>query len=329
MPGTPGMPAAAPGAQMAPGGGFAGPPPPPQVVQHIIQPQGESVLAQSLKESVEAQAKMVDRLSRELSDISRKIDQRPQVVPITVTMSSPQSPQAPPPPSYMRPIIIQVPQQPQPSVRPEAYGEGGSLGLPPLDTDQTKNGGKGLPRYAKDTPEQAAEKPDQKQQAKKPEPETSLEEVPEKPIKKRNAEKEKKSGAEVRKELRDYINQVQKKLDEGPRTTTRTPGELLDYLEKLSEYLPERHKRKFRASDERLTMVMLKARLAGRKNLREKITESYRPLVTKKADPITRPVLVDTFSYLKDLSAWHPDKTIGTALKDKIDTLITKVGGVK
>jgi hypothetical protein len=73
----------------------------------------------------------------------------------------------------------------------------------------------------------------------------------------------------------------------------------------------------------------LKARLSGRKNLREKITEGYRPQVMKKAEPITRPVLMDTFSYLKDLSSWHPDKTIGAALKDKIDSLISKVGGAK
>ncbi len=301
LPGT-GMPTGAPAA------------PPTQVIQHILQPQGESVLAQSLKESVEAQSRMVDKISRELSDLSCRIDQRPQIVPVTVTMNQPQ--QAPPPPSYMRPIIVQVPSKEKPSVPPEAYGEGGSLGLPPQGHDPAKEDEKGLPRYAKETAEKAEE------------PETTLVEVPEKPLKERNAEKAKKSGSDVRKELRDYLNHVKEKLDDTPRAN-RSPEELLDYLEKLSEYLPERQKRKFRASDERLTMVMLKARLAGRKNLREKITERYRPRVTGKADPITRSVMVDTFSYLKDLSAWHPDKTIGAALKDKIDTLISKVGGVR
>ncbi len=135
-----------------------------------------------------------------------------------------------------------------------------------------------------------------------------------------------KSAEEVRKELRDYLNHVKEKLGSGPQAK-RTPRELLDYLEKLSEYLPERHKRKFRASGERLTMEMLKSRLEGRKGLRDKIVQSYRPQAPQKPDSLTRPLLVDTFSYLKDLSAWHPDKTLGAALRDKIDSLISRVGG--
>ena len=153
-----------------------------------------------------------------------------------------------------------------------------------MNQGKDRNAEKGLPRYAEDK-----------------EPETVLVEVPEEPEKKPQQRKKKKSGADVRKQLRDYLNRVKDKLDE-KAPHSRSPGELLDYLEKLSEYLPERQKRKFRASDERLTMVMLKARLAGRKNLREKITESYRPLVTKKAEHITRPVLMDTFSYLVRIS---------------------------
>jgi hypothetical protein len=37
--------------------------------------------------------------------------------------------------------------------------------------------------------------------------------------------------------------------------------------------------------------------------------------------------MVDTFSYLKDLSAWHPDKNISTAMKERIGSLISRVGG--
>jgi hypothetical protein len=138
----------------------------------------------------------------------------------------------------------------------------------------------------------------------------------------------KKSGNDVRKELRDYLTHVKEKLEEPPKKA-KGPGELLDYLEKLSEYLPERYKRKFRASDERLTLEMLKKRLAGYRGLREKIADTYRPAAPVKKETLTPSRVVDTFSYLKDLSAWHPDKKIGAAMKERIDSLIARVGGVR
>ncbi len=73
----------------------APPPPQPAVAQPAnltLSPQGESVLAQSLKESVAAQSKVVDKLFDEMRDLSRKIDERrPQqpLPPIVLNMQQP------------------------------------------------------------------------------------------------------------------------------------------------------------------------------------------------------------------------------------------------
>ena len=71
-----------------------------------------------------------------------------------------------------------------------------------------------------------------------------------------------RTSDDVRKELRDYLNGVRDKLDKGDGTPSG-PSDLLDYLGKLSDYLPENEKKRFRGSNERLAMESLKARLAG------------------------------------------------------------------
>ena len=124
-----------------------------------------------------------------------------------------------------------------------------------------------------------------------------------------------KSSDDVRKELRDYLNGVRDRLEKGGGASN--PGDLLDYLGKLSDYLPEREKKRFRGSNERLAMESLKAQLAGKKGLRQKVAESFRPTVPRRKEPMTRSRVVDTFSYLKDLAAWHPDKAVGAAMREQ------------
>jgi hypothetical protein len=125
--------------------------------------------------------------------------------------------------------------------------------------------------------------------------------------------------------LRDYLDDVRGKLDKGPGTPS-SPGDLLDYLGKLSDYLPEREKERFQGSDERLAMESLKAQLAGKKGLRQKIADTIRPVVPRRKEPLTRSLIVDTFSYLKDLSAWHPDKAVAAAMRERIESIITRMG---
>ena len=166
------------------------------------------------------------------------------------------------------------------------------------------------------TPAAPSEEPDE-------EPPPTAKQVP-------NSEPDKpaRTGEDVRQELRDYLNGVRDKLDKGAAPPSK-PGDLLDYLGKLSDYLPERDKKRFRGSNERLAMESLKAQLAGKKGLRQKIAESFRPVVPHRKEPMTRSLIVDTFSYLKDLSAWHPDKAIAAAMKERIESIVAQMGSLK
>jgi len=76
-------------------------------------------------------------------------------------------------------------------------------------------------------------------------------------------------------------------------------------------------------------MESLKAQLAGKKGLRQKIAESFRPVVPHRKEPMTRSLIVDTFSYLKDLSAWHPDKAIAAAMRERIESIVVQMGSLK
>jgi hypothetical protein len=137
-----------------------------------------------------------------------------------------------------------------------------------------------------------------------------------------------RTGEDVRQELRDYLNGVRDKLDKEAAPPSK-PGDLLDYLGKLSDYLPERDKKRFRGSNERLAMESLKAQLAWKKGLRQKIAESFQPVVPHRKEPMTRSLIVDTFSYLKDLSAWHPDKEIAAAMRERIESIVAQMGSLK
>ena len=118
------------------------------------------------------------------------------------------------------------------------------------------------------------------------------------------------------------------KLDKGAAAPSDS-GNQLDYLGKLSDYLPERDKNQFRGSNERLAMESLKAQRAGKKGLRQKIAEFFRPVVPHRKEPMTRSLIVDTFSYLKDLSAWHPDKAVAAAMRERIESIVAQVGSLK
>jgi hypothetical protein len=134
-----------------------------------------------------------------------------------------------------------------------------------------------------------------------------------------------RSSDDVRQELRDYLNGVKDKLEK-KAAPAGSPGDLLDYLGKLSDYLPEREKKRFRGSTERLAMESLKAQLAGKKGLRQKIAKKFHPTIPRRKEPLTRSLVVDTFAYLKDLVAWLPDKTVASAMENQIGSLVARMG---
>ena len=404
------------------------PPAPPsapaQPAPLALSPQGESVLANSLKESVAAQSKVVDKLFDEMRDLSRKIDEKrappQQMPPIMLTM--------PPGPPPTRPMVPDYPTHgPQPQgfpryasdveeldeatteAPPEAATEAPAQAAPEGAAGETAEelavappaAVRKRPRVSAAPSEGGTEPGPGRAAAPETGPgagpgieevgEVSLEEVPEElppeapprgaaplgldgvgPITETEPEPEidtgeqeqpeaeletlegpeaamaeaapapgteraaagptpesaSRSSDEVRRELRSYLDGVRGRLDKGG--TKASPGDLLDYLGKLSDYLPDREKRKFRGSNERLAMESLKARLAGHKGLREKVAEQFRPKKTPRRPPrMTRSRVVDTFSYLRDLAAWHPDKAVAEAMRERIESIVSRMGRLR
>jgi len=145
------------------------------------------------------------------------------------------------------------------------------------------------------------------------------------------------TATDLRQEMRDYIDGVRKRLearpvappDAGPLVVTQENGHktgaLLDYLAKLSEYLPEREKSRFQGSDVRLTMERIRSRLSGGHGLTRTVDERYpTPAAT---GPLTRPVLFEAFSYLRGLAKSHPQPDVGAALARRIEEVIVRIGG--
>jgi hypothetical protein len=56
------------------------------------------------------------------------------------------------------------------------------------------------------------------------------------------------------------------------------------------------------------------------------VSKRYHPLVPQRTVPLNRPRIVDTFSYLKDLAGWLPDRSVGAAMRERLDSLIARMG---
>ena len=108
-----------------------------------------------------------------------------------------------------------------------------------------------------------------------------------------------------------------------PENGHRT-GALLDYLTKLSEYLPEREKSRFLGSDVRRSMERIRSWLSGGHGPAETTGARHHPPTA--ARPLTRPLLVDAFSYLRGLAGSHPDPAVGAALAKRIEEVIVRIG---
>jgi hypothetical protein len=164
-----------------------------------------------------------------------------------------------------------------------------------------------------------------------PEPEDleTLEEVREQPA----AESEEPEG-KLRQQLRRYIRGVRERLEALPPATpvaeagpkledTRATGALLDYLAKLSEYLPERERSRFLESDVQLSIERLRSHLSGRHG-QAGISDELPRVATA---PLTRLVLLDAFSYLQGLAQSIPDPGKGARLARRIEEVKVRIGG--
>jgi hypothetical protein len=277
----------------------------------------------SLRQAFDAQQRMVDRLSDELRDLSRRIETRPPEMPAPTGM-----PAAP------------AGARAEPEVAgPEAAPETATAGTEPGDwlPDDMPKGKPSVAAAAPPLPEfelpEAPETgPSHGAEDVLPEPEelSGLDEVRELP-----AEELDEPAKDLRQQMRDYINGVRERLEARPAEPQPTgplvlpdnghqTGALLDYLAKLTEYLPEREKTRFHRSDVQLSMERIRSRLSGGRGLATTIDERYHPPVA--TGPLTRPLLFDAFSYLRGLAGSHPDPAVGAALAERIEGVIVRIG---
>jgi hypothetical protein len=102
----------------------------------------------------------------------------------------------------------------------------------------------------------------------------------------------------------------------------------LALLEELGEYLPKRQperrkKNVFMRSDARMKLDYLKSRLEGHKGIMQKIQESYGP--GPSAGAVTLQKVADAFIFIKDLAGYYPDRSVGTMMQSKVDSILRRI----
>ena len=112
---------------------------------------------------------------------------------------------------------------------------------------------------------------------------------------------------------------------EGPegQPHEESPAELLDYLEGLTQFLPDERKEEYRMSDMRLRIEALRERLEGRLPLRaqlERITGAEpEPAESFSLNPDS---IKSTLTFMGDLSTYLPNREIGVALHHRIADIV-------
>ena len=97
----------------------------------------------------------------------------------------------------------------------------------------------------------------------------------------------------------------------------------MNYLEELTEYLPERRKSSFLHSDARLKIEYIKSRLQGRSGIKNQIENKFTPQVPSSSLDVGK--IAETFDFMKNLASYHPDKTLGTMLQSKLNGILHKI----
>jgi hypothetical protein len=75
----------------------------------------------------------------------------------------------------------------------------------------------------------------------------------------------------------------------------------------------------------RLKMQNLRARLSGHRGLMRRITEQFRKDIRTEEYPLTPDTIASTFSFIKNLSSYVPNRETGNVLALKIDSIIEKM----
>jgi hypothetical protein len=320
--------------------------------------QEEAAIPPSIMQALDSQQRMVDRLFDALHDLSRRVDEQPRARPTPTGMQA-ASEMPHELPSGPEQAIDGMPRwasdaADEEETGPEAVTEelieeaGPDFAEPeasPTEPDDWLPGD--LPTGKPSVASPAPPVPDL-EQLEEPEPESSPEIEEAEPVPEPEPEElpvldevhelsdeEIEPTSDIRKELRDYIDGIRKRLEAQPvealpagppmkAENGHKTGALLDYLAKLSEYLPEREKTRFQGSDVRRSMERIRSWLSGGRGPAKTTDGRHHPPAETR--PLTRPLLFDAFSYLRGLAGSHPDPAVGAALAKRIEEVIVRIG---
>ena len=222
----------------------------------------------------------------------------------------PEGPQPPPqplpqPPQMPPPRESGVPEAgPAPPHQEQGGGAGGDEAVPPQYIPQPIP----YPVY----PPPPGPEPEPELEHEEPEPELEHEE--------HEAEAEPEPEEPP---LEEELEPLPEPSKEGPEEKPPvSPVGVLDYLERLTRYLPEDERRRYLESDMKLKLSAVRSRLEGRKGLREEIESRYAGPSVKSADGISGTKLKGTFEFIRGLSKYHPDREAGFALKHTLSGIM-------
>jgi len=133
--------------------------------------------------------------------------------------------------------------------------------------------------------------------------------------------------SELRKELKSFISDVRSNLDQRYRAQDKNPVKLLDYLANMSNYLPQESRFSHMGNEMRLRVESLRSRLSGRRGLFERIKSSFEFPEEHRAggNALTSQNLVSTFSFIRELSHYVPDKNLSSIMRNKIERILGKI----
>jgi hypothetical protein len=119
-------------------------------------------------------------------------------------------------------------------------------------------------------------------------------------------------------------------LPPGPTSTPESEWSLLRYLEELAEHLPEQDRAAFLHSDARLKIEYIKMKLQGKAGIRRQIEAQFAPPApgtSSRPEELSLYKIAETFAFIGNLAAYHPDKTVGTMLQSKVKGILQKMKG--
>ncbi|MFW5786550.1 MAG: hypothetical protein ACOCYC_04825, partial [bacterium] len=110
-----------------------------------------------------------------------------------------------------------------------------------------------------------------------------------------------------------------------PSETDRiAQARMLAYLITLTGDLPEEKRRSFSESDVPLRIAAVQSKLLGQQGLRRDVAR-YDMSGRRGHALVTTKRLADTFSFVAKMARYHPDSTIGSALRDRVKRILSRL----